>query len=129
MTTARVNDDRSSKETGSMRAFIKVMKALSEPNRVKMVKLLQLKFLFVCEIQEALGLAQSTTSKHLRILEAAGLIACSKKGLWVSYRLADGAKNPFVASLLGNLRHWLEEDAEVAALAARLPGGSQRGLL
>ena len=104
-----------------MRDFIRVMKALSDPNRVKMIKLLQHRVMCVCEIQEALGLAQSTASKHLRILEEAGLITYSKEGTWVNYRLADGGRNPYVANLLGNLRHWLEEDPEVAALAARLP--------
>lgn len=104
-----------------MRDFIKVMKALSDPNRVKIIKLLQRKVMCVCEIQEALGLAQSTASKHLKILEEAGLITYSKEGAWVNYRLADGGKNPYTASLLGNLRHWLEEDAEVAALLDRLP--------
>lgn len=104
-----------------MREFIKVMKALSDPNRVKMIKLLQRRVMCVCEIQEALGLAQSTASKHLRILEEAGLIAYSKDGTWVNYRLADGNRNAYSASLLGNLRHWLEEDAEIGALAAKLP--------
>ena len=104
-----------------MREFIKVMKALSDPNRIKMVKLLQRRVLCVCEIQEALGLAQSTASKHRKILEEAGLITYSKEGLWVNYRLTDGARNPYVANLLGNLRHWLEDDADVAALVARLP--------
>jgi ArsR family transcriptional regulator len=104
-----------------MREFIKVMKALSDPNRVKMIKLLQRKVMCVCEIQEALGLAQSTASKHLKILEEAGLITFSKEGLWVNYRLADGARNPYVSSLLGNLRHWLEDDAQVMALVAKLP--------
>jgi ArsR family transcriptional regulator len=104
-----------------MRDFIKVMKALSDANRVKMLKLLQRRILCVCEMQNALGLAQSTVSKHLKILEEAGLITYSKEGLWVNYRLADGAKNPYVASLLGNLRHWLEEDEAVAAMLARLP--------
>jgi ArsR family transcriptional regulator len=104
-----------------MREFIKVMKALSDPNRVKIVKLLQRRVLCVCEIQDALGLAQSTASKHLKILEQADLITYVKEGPWVNYRLADGGKNPFVASLLGNLRHWLEDDTDIAALVARLP--------
>ena len=93
-----------------MREFIKVMKALSDPNRVRMIKLLQQKMLCVCEIQEALGLAQSTASKHLKILEDADLITYSKAGLWVNYRLANGGRNPFAASLLGHLRHWLDDD-------------------
>jgi ArsR family transcriptional regulator len=104
-----------------MREFIKVMKALSDPNRVKMIKMLQRRVLCVCELQGALGLAQSTVSKHLKILEEAGMITYLKDGLWVNYRLADGAKSQYVASLLGNLRHWLENDAEVEALLNRLP--------
>ena len=105
-----------------MKAFIKVMKALSDANRVKMVKLLQRRTLCVCEIQEALGLAQSTASKHLKILEESGLISSAKEGLWVNYRLADGAGSPYVANLLGNLRHWLEDDEEIRPLLERLPG-------
>jgi ArsR family transcriptional regulator len=104
-----------------MREFIKVTKALSDANRVKMLKLLQHRALCVCEIKTALGLAQSTASKHLKILENAGLITCSKDGLWVNYRLADGSASPYAASLLGNLRYWLEEDAAVQALVKRLP--------
>ncbi|MFZ0134790.1 MAG: metalloregulator ArsR/SmtB family transcription factor, partial [Desulfobacterales bacterium] len=79
-----------------MRDFIKVMKALSDPNRVKMIKMLQRRVMCVCELQAALGLAQSTASKHLKVLEEAGLITFSKEGLWVNYRLADGARNPYV---------------------------------
>ncbi len=104
-----------------MRDFIKVMKALSDPNRVKMIKLLQRKVLCVCEMQEALGLAQSTVSSHLKVLEEADLITYSKEGLWVNYRLSEGANNPYAACLIGNLRHWLEDDVDLAALVERLP--------
>ena len=38
-----------------MKDFIKVMKALPDPNRIKMVKLLQHKEMCVCEIQKAQG--------------------------------------------------------------------------
>ena len=104
-----------------MKDFIKVMKALSDPNRVKMVKLLQHKEMCVCEIQKALGLAQSTASKHLKILEEAGLITFYKDGLWVNYSLADGSDSPYAANLLGNLKHWLDEDAGLAAIVEQLP--------
>ncbi|NDY74639.1 hypothetical protein DO021_22450 [Desulfobacter hydrogenophilus] len=68
-----------------MKTFIKVMKALSDPNRVKMVKILQKRPFCVCEIQQLLGIAQSTTSKHLKILEDADLVKSFKDGLWVSH--------------------------------------------
>lgn len=104
-----------------MRTFIKVMKALSDPNRVKMIKLLQHKVMCVCEIQAALGLAQSTVSKHLKVLEEAGLITYSKDGLWVNYSLADGTDSPYAANLLGSLRHWLDDDPGLAAIVEKLP--------
>jgi len=104
-----------------MTSFIKVMKALSDPNRVKIIKMLQRKFMCVCEMQAALGSAQTTVSKHLKIPEEAGLVDFQKDGLWVNDHLTDGGGSPYAASLLGNLRHWLEEDAQVATLVERLP--------
>jgi len=73
-----------------MKDFIRVMKALSDPNRVKMVKMLQARPFCVCEIKETLNIAQSTASKHLKILEDAGLVTSVKDGLWVNYSLDDG---------------------------------------
>ncbi len=97
------------------------MKALSDKNRLKIVKMLQHRELCVCEIQTGLGLAQPTVSKHLKILEDAGLIISRKDGLWVNYSINSKPDNPFVSSMLGNLRHWLEEDSEVKTLIEKLP--------
>jgi ArsR family transcriptional regulator len=74
----------------------------------------------VREIQKALGLAQSTASKHLKILEEAGLVSHFKEGQWVNYRLVDGSGNPYVDTMLENLKRWLEEDPEVVTLVRRL---------
>jgi len=104
-----------------VKQLIKVMKALSDPSRVKIVKMLQHRVMCVCEIQAALDLAQSTVSKHLRVLEDAGLLSHEKEGLWVNYHLTDGSNSPYAASLLGNLKHWLDDDLEVVHLAEILP--------
>jgi len=104
-----------------MKDFIKVMKALSDPNRVKIVKMLQHKIMCVCEMKEALHISQPGVSKHLKILEDAGLVDFRKDGLWVNYHLTDGGKSPYVASLLGNLRHWLEDEPGVEELIRKLP--------
>lgn len=97
------------------------MKALSDPNRLKIVKMLQQRALCVCEIQSALEISQPNVSSHLRILENAGLVEFRKDGLWVNYYLSDGKESPYVASLLGNLRHWLEDDPEIAKLMKKVP--------
>lgn len=86
-----------------------------------MVKLLQRKTLCVCELQAILGVAQPTVSKHLKVLEEAGVVVSAKQGLWVNYSLSDGQENPYVSSILGNLRHWLEEDSEIRTALAKLP--------
>jgi len=68
-----------------MKSFIKVMKALSDPNRVKIIKMLQQKKLCVCEIQNALQISQPNVSRHLKILEEAGLLDYQKDarpGFW-----------------------------------------------
>jgi ArsR family transcriptional regulator len=104
-----------------MEDFIRVMKALSDPNRVKIVKMLQHKVMCVCEIKEALGLAQPTVSRHLKVLEGAGLVTYKKDGLWVNYHLTGGDSSPYGANLLGNLRYWLQGDPEIEELVGRLP--------
>ena len=102
-----------------MKEFIKVMKALSDPNRVKLLKMLQGRVMCVCEIQAALEIAQPTVSKHLKILEDAGLVGRAKDGLWGNYSLGDGNRSPYAASLMGNLRHWLDDDPEIRELVGR----------
>jgi ArsR family transcriptional regulator len=104
-----------------MKAFTKVMKALSDPNRVKIIKLLQQKSMCVCELQAALQIAQPGVSKHLKILEEADLVDYQKDGLWVNYYLTDGKKSPYAASVLGNLKHWLEDDPEIVDLVQKVP--------
>ncbi len=104
-----------------MKSFVKVMKALSDPNRVKILKMLQKKMLCVCELQCALGISQPNASKHLKILEDAGLVQSRKDGLWVNYSISSGLDSPYAASLLGNLKHWLDDDPEISDLIKKIP--------
>lgn len=103
-----------------MKDFIRVMKALSEPNRVRILKILQGGPLCVCEIRTALGISQPTVSSHLKVLEEAGLVTYRKEGLWVHYRLTDGRRSPYAASLLGHLRHWLDDSEEIRKVTETL---------
>ncbi|MDZ7641558.1 MAG: metalloregulator ArsR/SmtB family transcription factor [Desulfurivibrio sp.] len=108
-----------------MKDLLKVTKALADPGRLKIVKLLQHRELCVCELQTALGLAQPTVSRHLVVLEEAGLIRRRKDGLWVNYSLA-GDDSPYAAALLDLLRGWLNDDPELSPLLAELPGIDRR---
>lgn len=98
-----------------MKSFIKIMKALSDPNRVRILKLLQHKSgMCVCELKSLLHIAQPTVSKHLKVLEEAGLVEYRKEGLWVNYSLVNGSSNPYVAGILRELRTWLEDQPELS---------------
>jgi len=99
-----------------LKQLIKVMKAMSEPNRVKILKLLQQKEFCVCELQALLELAQPTISKHLKLLEDAGLVESYKDKLFVNYRPASGKESVYAHTLQKNLRGWLKDDPEIANL-------------
>lgn len=104
-----------------MEDYIKVMKALSDPTRVKILKILQLKGLCVCEIRSLLGFSQPTISKHLKILEDAGVVVSHKDKMWVNYQLASGTDNVYAATALQDLAGWLTDDPEIKSLLQAVP--------
>ena len=105
-----------------MKDFITIMKALSDPNRVKIIKMLeQKKYMCVCEIQGALGLAQPTISKHLKQLGDAQLVESFKDKQWVNYRLTKKADNPYTRAMLKNIKKWLNDSNEITAIQKILP--------
>lgn len=96
-----------------MDKFEKMFKALSDRNRLRILKMLEKRQLCVCEITETLGLAASTVSKHLSILRGAGLILSEKNGKWVDYKLNDAAQNIAARQLLSLMPVWLNDDEQV----------------
>jgi ArsR family transcriptional regulator len=65
-----------------------LVKALAHPVRLQIVRLLSRRTTCVCgEIVDALPLAQSTVSEHLRILKEAGLVKGEVDGPRVCYGL------------------------------------------
>ena len=68
----------------------KIMKALGDENRQRVLGLLGRREMCVCELMAALELTQPTTSHHLKILEEAGVVAGRREGKWVFYGLRDG---------------------------------------
>jgi len=105
----------------SMKRFVRVMKALSDPSRVKIIKILGVKELCVCELRQLLGLAQPTVSKHLKILEEAGLVDFRKEGSWIIYRLSTGEDSDYARVMLGNLGGWLDDEPQIQEMIDRLP--------
>ncbi len=93
-----------------MDEFISVMKALSDPGRVRIIKLLQGHRLCAREIQRVLGLAQPTVSSHLKILEHAGFIEKERQGSRMIFSLSDGSQSVYVETMLVELYQWLDDD-------------------
>src|SRR3989454_4867753 len=61
--------------------------ALSDATRIEIVALLSHGERCVCELQHALGAAQSRLSFHLKTLKEAGLVTDRREGRWVHYAL------------------------------------------
>ena len=109
-----------------MKQYVRVMKAVSDPNRVRVLKILEGGPLCVCEIQEVLGLAQPTVSSHMKILEDAGLVNKERQGTWMIYSQADGTDSVYAKTMLTIVKDWLNEDPELRRMIEALPGASCR---
>jgi len=66
---------------------VKILKALGDETRLRILLTLRSQELCVCQVVELLSLAPSTVSKHLQILKDARLVDSQKRGRWVYYRL------------------------------------------
>ena len=85
-----------------MLQFMNLTKALSDENRVRIIMALNKNAeLCVCHLNDLLGLAPSTVSKHLFLLKNARLIIARKDGRWMHYRLNNrqGASSLVVEAL------------------------------
>lgn len=70
-----------------------VFKALAEPARVRLLSLIGSagpEGACVCDLNEAIALAQPTVSHHLKVLLNAGLVTRERRGSWAYYRLRAG---------------------------------------
>jgi DNA-binding transcriptional ArsR family regulator len=103
-----------------VRDFELAMKAVGDPTRTRILKLLEGGGLCVCQVQAVLGLAPSTVSKHLTILKRAGLVEDRRDGKWIEYALIEEARHPHARPILELLRGTLDRDSAVIADRKRL---------
>lgn len=104
----------------SLRKYEATMKAVADPTRVRMLKMLEGGELCVCQIIAVLALSPSTVSKHLFLLKSAGLVNDRKQKKWVHYSLDRESDDPYVAGILRELSSWLERDPVIARDRVRL---------
>jgi ArsR family transcriptional regulator len=83
-----------------------MLKALGDPTRLRIVRLLSgREELCVCELVDALDVAQYSVSRHLGVLKAAGIVVDWRQGKWMHYALDPGMSE--------------EEQAIISAVCAR----------
>ncbi len=82
-----------------LRRAERLVGAIGDSNRMKILLLLSMREMCVCELESALRLPQPTVSHHLGILEQSDLLRRSKKGRFVFYEVLDSP----VLDLLKNM--------------------------
>lgn len=99
-----------------MPSILKTFRLLADPNRLRLLLLLEQEELSVAELQEILSLGQSTISTHLAQLKAEELVEDRRTGKHVLYRM----KPIGIAGLLDVLRQGAREIPEAGLDAAAL---------
>jgi ArsR family transcriptional regulator len=89
-----------------------ILKALSDPTRLRLLALLQREELSVAELQEILGMAQSRISSQLALLRQAGLVSDRREGKKAFYSL----RPSLAPRALALLRSAVDSVAELAVL-------------
>jgi len=93
--------------------MIAVAKALGDQTRSRIVGVLGVRALCVCELKVALNLSQATVSDHVRVLLEAGLLTASKRSYWTLYAIREDLPPEtlkFVSLLMDQVRSQFPDD-------------------
>ncbi len=94
-----------------MKELERLLKALADKNRLRIIKLLEVRKMCVCELAFVIGITQPSISKHLKKLSAAGITAYEQDRFWTNYYLRQD--NESLKILLSCLKKHLSSDAIV----------------
>ncbi len=78
----------------------RVLKAISDRTRIKLLMLLSKGEMCVCQIAAVSEMKQPAISSSLRLLEKAGLLRREQRGKWHFYRLAENEVVPLLLKLV-----------------------------
>jgi ArsR family transcriptional regulator len=93
-----------------VRELAKVLKALSDETRLRVVNLILERECCVCEVMQALGISQTRASRNLSLLCDAGLLERRKEGLWTLYSVNREDLPAHLAELLDAVHQTLATD-------------------
>jgi ArsR family transcriptional regulator len=104
-----------------MPSIVKTLKVVADPNRLRILLLLKGEELSVAELQEILGMGQSTISTHLSQLKQAELVEDRRTGKSNLYRLAPhSAGGSPLDAILSKARKEIAEAAQDQAAMRRV---------
>jgi ArsR family transcriptional regulator, arsenate/arsenite/antimonite-responsive transcriptional repressor len=78
----------------------KIIKALSDANRLKIIDILSCGERCACDILEHFDFTQPTLSHHMKVLMDCGLVNSRKEGLWSYYSLNGASCNKLLIFLM-----------------------------
>lgn len=78
----------------------KILKVLSDPNRLKIIDILSCGEICACDILEYFDFTQPTLSHHMKVLSDSGIVSVRKEGLWNYYTLNNLKCNEVIKSLM-----------------------------
>lgn len=100
--------------------YTKFFKALGEPTRLKILKLLADREMCVCELMEVLDMNQPRISQHLKVLKEAGALKERKQAQWAYYSLCCEDFHDFIKAFVSFLEEDLKNINELSAEYLRL---------
>ncbi len=103
-----------------MSSIVKILRVVADPNRLRVLLLLEREELSVAELQEILAMGQSTISTHLSQLKQAGLVEDRRTGKNSLYRLKRENGAGVLAELLNQARQELPESKPDQAAVKRV---------
>ena len=89
----------------------KILKALSDPNRLEIIDLLSCGEKCACDILESFKFTQPTLSHHMKVLMDCGLVESRKDGTWNLYKLNKTSANRLVLFLMDMITETEECDS------------------
>ncbi len=78
----------------------KIMKAVSDSNRLKIIDILSCGERCACDILEHFNFTQPTLSHHMKVLIDCGIVESRKEGIWNYYSLNRSNCNKLVLFLM-----------------------------
>lgn len=112
-----------------VKKHVAITKALADESRLRTLMALRQGELCLCQLIDLLGLAPSTVSKHVSVLQQAGLVEQRKEGRWHFYSLAGTESSAEVEEALKWAQQSLRDDPVILADAKKLEEVKQKDLV